>query len=71
MTDRVAYDEFSMFHENAAEYGIPYDGSPTVRREQVEVAPGRLRSALWWGVTAPESADVTPSSASSAASRAT
>ena len=54
MTDRVAYDEFSMFHENAAEYGIPYDGSPTVRREQVEVAPGRNLRALVWGDTPPE-----------------
>lgn len=54
MTDRVAYDEFSMFHENAAEYGIPYDGSPTVRREQLEVAPGRNLSALVWGDTPPE-----------------
>ena len=51
MTDveRVPYDEFSMFHENAAEYGLPYDGPPTVRREAVEVEPGRSLSALVWG----------------------
>jgi pimeloyl-ACP methyl ester carboxylesterase len=54
MTERIAYDEFSMFGDNAAEYGIPYDGPPTVRREQVEVAPGRHLSALVWGEGAPE-----------------
>jgi pimeloyl-ACP methyl ester carboxylesterase len=47
--ERVPYDEFSMFHENAAEYGLPYDGPPTVRREAVEVEPGRGLSALVWG----------------------
>jgi pimeloyl-ACP methyl ester carboxylesterase len=54
VTERVAYDEFSMFHENAAEYGIAYDRAPTVRREQVEVAPGRSLSALVWGTAPPE-----------------
>ena len=54
MTERLAYDEFSMFRENAAEYSIAYDGPPTVRREQVEVAPGRNLSALVWGDASPE-----------------
>ena len=54
MSERVAYDEFSMFHENAEEYGIAFDGPPAVRREQVEVAPGRSLSALVWGTTPPE-----------------
>ena len=54
MTERIHYDEFSMFHENAAEYGIAYDGAPTVRREQVAVAPGRGVSALVWGDGPPE-----------------
>jgi len=54
VNERVAYDEFSMFHENAAEYGIAYDGPPAVRREQVEVAPGRNLSALVWGSAPPE-----------------
>jgi pimeloyl-ACP methyl ester carboxylesterase len=54
MPERIAYDEFSMFHDNAQEYGITYDGPPTVRREFVEVAPGRRLSALVWGSTAPE-----------------
>ena len=48
------YDEFGLFHENAAEYGLPYDGPPTVRREEVEVAPGRRLSALVWGESPPE-----------------
>ena len=47
--ERVPYDEFSMFHENAEEFGIPYEGPPTVRRERVEVDPGRHLSALAWG----------------------
>src|ERR687897_3574619 len=47
--EKVPYDEFSMFHENAAEFGLPYDGPPTVRRTAVEVAPGRRLSTLVWG----------------------
>ena len=34
------YDEFGLFHENAAEFGLPYAGPPDVRRVEVEVAPG-------------------------------
>jgi pimeloyl-ACP methyl ester carboxylesterase len=49
MVDRVPYDELGLFHENAAEFGLPYDGPPTVRRTSVEVAPGRHLSALVWG----------------------
>jgi pimeloyl-ACP methyl ester carboxylesterase len=51
--ERVPYDEFSMFHENAEEFGIPYDGPPTVRREAVELEPGRRLSALVWGDAEP------------------
>ena len=54
MSERVAYDEFSMFHENAAEYGIEYTRPPVVRRERVQVAPGRNLSALVWGEAPPE-----------------
>jgi pimeloyl-ACP methyl ester carboxylesterase len=54
VTTRVTYDEFGLFHENAAEYGLAFDGPPTVRREFVEVAPGRKLSALVWGTAAPE-----------------
>ena len=47
--ERIAYDEFSMFHENAEEFGIPYDGPPAVRRESVAVDGDRQLSALVWG----------------------
>jgi pimeloyl-ACP methyl ester carboxylesterase len=48
VADRVDYDEFGLFHENAAEYGLPYAGPPPVRRVFAEVAPGRRLSALAW-----------------------
>jgi pimeloyl-ACP methyl ester carboxylesterase len=50
----MPYDEFGLFHENAAEYGLPYDGPPAVRRVGVEVSPGRTVSSLVWGTAAPE-----------------
>ena len=49
MTERVAYDEFSYFHENATEFGLPYDGPPAVRRRSVALPDGRHLSALVWG----------------------
>ncbi len=49
MVHRVPYDEFGLFHENTEEFGLPYHGPPVVRRESVEVAPGRSLSALVWG----------------------
>jgi pimeloyl-ACP methyl ester carboxylesterase len=52
--ERVPYDEFAYFHENAEEYGLPYDGPPAVRRERVEVGDGRALSALVWGDGPPE-----------------
>ncbi len=48
------YDEFGLFHENAEEFGLPYEGPPTVARTEVEVAPGRRLSALVWGTGPPE-----------------
>jgi pimeloyl-ACP methyl ester carboxylesterase len=54
MVDRIAYDEFGLFHENAEEFGLPYDRPPVVRRADVEVAPGRRLSALVWGDLPPE-----------------
>jgi pimeloyl-ACP methyl ester carboxylesterase len=54
MVERVEYDEFAYFHENAAEYGLPFDEPPTVRRVAVEVAAGRRMSALVWGDAEPE-----------------
>jgi pimeloyl-ACP methyl ester carboxylesterase len=54
MTDRVEYDEFGLFHENAEEHGLPFDRPPAVRRVFAEVAPGRRLSALAWGDADPE-----------------
>jgi pimeloyl-ACP methyl ester carboxylesterase len=47
--ERIPYDEFGLFHENAEEFGLPYDGPPVVRRERVELGDGRGLSALVWG----------------------
>lgn len=56
MTDaieRVPYDEFSMFHENAEEFGIEFV-EPSVRRVSVTMDDGREHSALVWGEGLPE-----------------
>jgi pimeloyl-ACP methyl ester carboxylesterase len=49
-----SYDEFSMFRENAEEFGIPYAGPPLVRRVATDLGDGRRISALVWGAAAPE-----------------
>ncbi|HEY7915733.1 MAG TPA: alpha/beta hydrolase [Acidimicrobiales bacterium] len=56
MTDggAPAYDEFSMFADNAGEAGLPWKGEPVVSREFVVVAPGRRVSALVWKTGPPE-----------------
>ncbi len=54
MVERIEYDEFGLFPENAAEYGLPYDGPPTVRREFVPIDADRQLSALVWGPEEPE-----------------
>src|ERR1700754_2047151 len=54
MTERIAYDEFGLFADNAAEFGIPYEGQPTVRRGVVAMDDGRQISALVWGDGPPE-----------------
>ena len=56
MTERIAYDELALFHENAEEYGIPWTGPPVVARTAVEVdrPSGRAVSALLWGTESPE-----------------
>jgi pimeloyl-ACP methyl ester carboxylesterase len=54
VTDLVDYDEFGLFGENAAEFGLPFDGPPVVRRAFAEVAPGRRLSALVWQDGDPE-----------------
>src|SRR4051794_2277439 len=54
MVDRVPYDEFAYFQDNAEEFGLPYDGPPVVRREQVAMEPGRALPRLVWGGAPPE-----------------
>src|SRR6201990_2745238 len=51
--ERVAYDEFGLFHENAEEFGLPFERPPEVRREFVPLADGRRSSALVWGDAPP------------------
>jgi pimeloyl-ACP methyl ester carboxylesterase len=50
----VAYDEFSMFQDNASEVGLPWSGPPQVRRDAVDVGGGQKVSALVWGAGPPE-----------------
>jgi pimeloyl-ACP methyl ester carboxylesterase len=50
----VEYDEFGLFHENAQEYDLPWQGPPAVRREAVDAGDGRRLSALVWGDADPE-----------------
>jgi pimeloyl-ACP methyl ester carboxylesterase len=52
--DRVPYDEFAYFADNASEYGIAYTGPPDVRRVPVELGDGRVLSSLVWGIAPPE-----------------
>jgi len=48
------YDEFAYFHENAAEWGLPFTGPPAVKRVAVALPDGRRLSALRWGTGSPE-----------------
>ena len=52
--ERIAYDEFGLFHENASEYGLAWRGPPIVRRTAVELGAGGRSSALVWGDAEPE-----------------
>ncbi len=54
MSTRVEYDEFGMFHENAAEYGLPFDAPPDVQRVTTELRDERTMSTLRWGTEPPE-----------------
>jgi pimeloyl-ACP methyl ester carboxylesterase len=54
MTGSLHYDEFGLFHENAEEYGLEWQGPPTVRRASVPVDGDRRLSALVWGSGPPE-----------------
>jgi pimeloyl-ACP methyl ester carboxylesterase len=48
------YDEFGLFHENAAEWGLPFDGPPDVSRHVHELPDGQALSYLRWGPGDPE-----------------
>lgn len=50
---REPYDEFAMFGENIAEFGLEVDSHPVVSRESVLLDDGRVISALRWGVGDP------------------
>ncbi len=50
---REQYDEFAMFGENIAEFGLEVDSHPVVSRESVALDDGRVISALRWGVGDP------------------
>jgi pimeloyl-ACP methyl ester carboxylesterase len=54
MADPTEYDEFGLFHENAAEAGLEWTGPPTVERVETPLGDGRSLSALRWGSGAPE-----------------
>ena len=49
----IDYDEFGLFHENAAEWDLPFDGPPVVRRVTTELDDGRSLSGLLWGEAKP------------------
>ncbi len=48
------YDEFGLFHENAAEVGLEWRGAPTVERVGVTLDDGRVMRGLRWGTATPE-----------------
>jgi pimeloyl-ACP methyl ester carboxylesterase len=51
--ERVPYDEFAYYADNAAEAGLPFTAPPVVERTSVEVRPGFRLSALVWGTDRP------------------
>jgi len=53
-SERVAYEEFSYFKDNADEAGIEWTGPPVVRRVSTVLGDGRTLSALVWGTDTPE-----------------
>src|SRR6056297_2329516 len=57
-TDRIDYDEFGLFHENIAEYGLDVPELPPVRRVTSQVGGAgddrRTVSALRWGTGEPD-----------------
>ena len=53
MSERVQYDEFSMFGENISEYAIDASPTPVVKRVLAQLSDGRTMSALQWGAGEP------------------
>lgn len=52
--ERIDYDEFAYFSQNAKEYGIKCELPPKVKRISTQVDSHRQVSSLIWGDTAPE-----------------
>jgi pimeloyl-ACP methyl ester carboxylesterase len=52
--DADDYDEFGLFHLNAAEWDLPFVGPPAVSRRAFELSSGRSVSYLRWGTEEPE-----------------
>ena len=52
--ERVPYDEFSLFHENIAEYSLTASAQPQVQRIAHQLGDGRTVSALKWGTAEPQ-----------------
>jgi pimeloyl-ACP methyl ester carboxylesterase len=48
------YDEFGLLHENAAEWGLPFDGRQVVGREAFTLPSGDVFSYIRWGNDPPE-----------------
>lgn len=46
--ERIHYDEFAMFGENVAEYGLTASSTPVVSRVSTTLPDGRVVSALKW-----------------------
>ena len=53
MTERIAYDEFGLFHENIAEYALGVSPTPRVERKKHLLTDGRAMSFLKWGSNEP------------------
>ncbi len=43
------YDEFAYFQENASEWRLPWNGTPDVHRETLDLGQGTSISSLRWG----------------------
>ena len=48
------YDEFALLHENAEEWGLPFEGDVVVSRDSIDIGPDRPLSYLRWGSADPE-----------------